>query len=198
MNSGENPQHDFPKMRGGQRPFGTFLKIHPFLKGQASLSIGSGTCAQLSYLRYIEVKMWDMTTISIYVETCKIFLNIQFFVFCRGNTITVNVVDRWRNWTLILPWWCCIDDVALMMLHWCGVFEHYPTQVWSVHQGMVWLRRTSLEETYWRRITWAYQGGQKQVSTESFKIFDTRFWPQNFGLQRSSKFFLLLSFQIGG
>ena len=23
-------QHDFPKMRGGQRPFGTFLKIHPF------------------------------------------------------------------------------------------------------------------------------------------------------------------------
>ena len=37
MNFGENPQHDFPKMRGGQRPFGTFPKIHPFLKGQASL-----------------------------------------------------------------------------------------------------------------------------------------------------------------
>ena len=27
----KNPQHDFPKMRGGgQRPFGTFPKIHPF------------------------------------------------------------------------------------------------------------------------------------------------------------------------
>ena len=26
-----NPQYDFPKMRGeGQRPFGTFPKIHPF------------------------------------------------------------------------------------------------------------------------------------------------------------------------
>ena len=32
MNSGKNPQYDFPKMMGGgvgQRPFGTFLKIHP-------------------------------------------------------------------------------------------------------------------------------------------------------------------------
>ena len=41
MNFGKNPQHDFPKMRGGgQRPFGTFPNIHPFLKGQASLSFG--------------------------------------------------------------------------------------------------------------------------------------------------------------
>ena len=41
MNSGENPQHDFPKLRGGggQRPFGTFPKIHLFLKGQASLKL---------------------------------------------------------------------------------------------------------------------------------------------------------------
>ena len=37
MNFGKNLQRDFPKMRGGgQRPFGTFPKIHPFLKGQAS------------------------------------------------------------------------------------------------------------------------------------------------------------------
>ena len=33
-----NPQHDFPKMRGGgQRPFGTFPKIHPFWYGRPSL-----------------------------------------------------------------------------------------------------------------------------------------------------------------
>ena len=38
MNFGKNPQHDFPKMRGGgQQPFGTFPKIHPFWWGQASL-----------------------------------------------------------------------------------------------------------------------------------------------------------------
>ena len=38
MNFGKNPQYDFPKMKGGggQRPFGTFPKIHPFWKGQAS------------------------------------------------------------------------------------------------------------------------------------------------------------------
>ena len=36
----KNPQHDFPKMRGGgQRPFGTFPKIHPFWEGDATLSI---------------------------------------------------------------------------------------------------------------------------------------------------------------
>ena len=40
MNFGENPQHDFPKMRGGgQQPFGTFPKIHPFWEGDASLRI---------------------------------------------------------------------------------------------------------------------------------------------------------------
>ena len=33
-----NPQYDFPKMRGGgQRPFGTFPKIHPFWSGDTSL-----------------------------------------------------------------------------------------------------------------------------------------------------------------
>ena len=40
MNFGKNLQHNFPKMRGGeggQRPFGTFPKIHPFWKGSASL-----------------------------------------------------------------------------------------------------------------------------------------------------------------
>ena len=33
MNFRKNLQHNFPKMRGGgQRPFGTFPKIHPFLE----------------------------------------------------------------------------------------------------------------------------------------------------------------------
>ena len=43
MNFGKNLQHNFPKMRagggrGGQRPFGTFPKIHPFWMGSASLT----------------------------------------------------------------------------------------------------------------------------------------------------------------
>ena len=37
-----NPQHDFPKMRGGgQRQFGTFPKIHPFWWRHLSLSLKS-------------------------------------------------------------------------------------------------------------------------------------------------------------
>ena len=40
MNFGKKLQHDFPKMRGGdQRPFGTFPKIHPFWRCEASLSL---------------------------------------------------------------------------------------------------------------------------------------------------------------
>ena len=40
MNFRKNLQYDFPKMRGGgQRPFGTFPKIHPFWEGDASLRI---------------------------------------------------------------------------------------------------------------------------------------------------------------
>ena len=41
MNFRKKLQHNFPKMRGGaggQRPFGTFPKIHPFWKGNASLT----------------------------------------------------------------------------------------------------------------------------------------------------------------
>ena len=39
MNFGKNLQHNFPKMGGGgQRPFGTFPKIHPFWKGNVSLT----------------------------------------------------------------------------------------------------------------------------------------------------------------
>ena len=36
----KNPQHDFQKMGGGegQRPFGTFLKMHQFWKGYPSLN----------------------------------------------------------------------------------------------------------------------------------------------------------------
>ena len=36
-----NLQYDFPKMRGGggQRPFGTFLKIHPFWRRRLSLRL---------------------------------------------------------------------------------------------------------------------------------------------------------------
>ena len=36
----------------GQRPFGTFLKIHPFWKGSASLTVG----CDISRWRWVEVK----------------------------------------------------------------------------------------------------------------------------------------------
>ena len=38
-----NPQYDFPKMKGGggQRPFGTFPKIHPFWRRRLSLRLAS-------------------------------------------------------------------------------------------------------------------------------------------------------------
>ena len=40
MNFGKNPQHDFPKMRGGgvKGRLELFPKIHPFWNGDASLS----------------------------------------------------------------------------------------------------------------------------------------------------------------
>ena len=45
MNFRKNLQYDFPKNEGGgQRPFGTFPKIHPFWKGKASLSWPLKTC----------------------------------------------------------------------------------------------------------------------------------------------------------
>ena len=40
MNFRKKLQHNFPTMRGGgQRPFETFPKIHPFWKGKASLRL---------------------------------------------------------------------------------------------------------------------------------------------------------------
>ena len=40
MNFGKNLQYDFTKMRGGgQMPFGSFPKIHPFWRCGASLTV---------------------------------------------------------------------------------------------------------------------------------------------------------------
>ena len=55
MNFRKNQQHDFQKMRGGgQWSFGTFPKIHPFLKRQASLRVMSPRCPQNVIERNIE------------------------------------------------------------------------------------------------------------------------------------------------
>ena len=54
----KNLQHDFPKMRGGgQRPFGTFPKIHPFWHGHASLSFQKifGLCG-------LELEFWKQNS----------------------------------------------------------------------------------------------------------------------------------------
>ena len=61
-----NPQYDFPKMRGGgQRPFGTFPKIHPFSSGEASLIMLLHVCIQhhdrLQIFRHR--KAWIMVTL---------------------------------------------------------------------------------------------------------------------------------------
>ena len=54
----QNPQHDFPKMRGAG-PFGTFPKIHPFWWRHLSLfviiswSLSSSSLSQLCYKIFI-------------------------------------------------------------------------------------------------------------------------------------------------
>ena len=63
-----NPQHDFPKMRGGrgQRPFGTFTKFHPFWCAHPSLR-------EDSYLILQPIQMYLKVTIStrIFMKTYK-------------------------------------------------------------------------------------------------------------------------------
>ena len=67
----KNPQHDFPKMRGGgQRPFGTFPKIHPFWSGDASLSL---KCLWLRPKKYELTNMFPWTTF---------YRSLAFFVRC--------------------------------------------------------------------------------------------------------------------
>ena len=60
MYSGKKAQYDFPKMRGGggQRPFGTFPKIHPFWYSRPSLSMESryiGICLIIGKIIDIDI-----------------------------------------------------------------------------------------------------------------------------------------------
>ena len=51
----KNLQHDFPKKKGGrrcQRPFGTFLKIHPFWRQHPSLIVNHMIDTQKCYFNY--------------------------------------------------------------------------------------------------------------------------------------------------
>ena len=90
MNFGKNLQHDFPKMRGGQRPFGTFTKIHPFLKGQASLSTNSYSRVLGVYWAYIwpwfikwNAKALTHVALSIYTSGTKQVFEIFTHLFWR-------------------------------------------------------------------------------------------------------------------
>ena len=61
MNFRKKLQHNFPKMRGGaggQRPFGTFPKIHPFWKGNASLIVAFKNLRWVS--RKKENRTWEV------------------------------------------------------------------------------------------------------------------------------------------
>ena len=59
MNFRKNLQYDFPKNAGGgQRPFGTFPKIHPFWKGKASL-ITSATLSNSILSKNVMKSIWS-------------------------------------------------------------------------------------------------------------------------------------------
>ena len=63
MNFGKDPQHDFPKMRGGGlRPFGTFPKIHPFWWGQASLRVMKTKIVMMSMMIMITIPIFIIIT----------------------------------------------------------------------------------------------------------------------------------------
>ena len=98
MNFRNKLQHNFPKMRGGaggQRPFGTFPKIHPFWKGNVSLRgrivelvafvwLFSTMCFQMSpqiaCLRGCKVTfvafVWLFSTV--YFQMCRIVTLVAF------------------------------------------------------------------------------------------------------------------------
>ena len=107
MNFGEkNPQHDYPKMRGEggvQRPFGTFPKIHPFLKGQASLTVISASEEALTKLGeakavavsgYISFQLNSLLHLFVCIFVQDIFLKTGKMAFsCLQNPDALIIQD---------------------------------------------------------------------------------------------------------
>ena len=94
MNFRKNLQHNFLKMRGGggQRPFGTFPKIHPFWKGLASLIDRNGDCILYYYvdmgmgaLKKVKIDVFSPESFFVYFEDV---LYLRLFV--SSNRCTFN------------------------------------------------------------------------------------------------------------
>ena len=80
MTFGKNPQHDFPKMRGGQRPLGTFPKNSSVLGGQASLRAPVGANKKGECLRHNQVRLSGQRTPEMHnpnPENVILILNIK-------------------------------------------------------------------------------------------------------------------------
>ena len=97
MNFGKNLQHNFPKMRGGgQRPFGTFPKIHPFWRRSASLMSSDwpaclgkkSTCNkhELNKSSYKRAAQISLSLSSLLIAQCADFVVHVFIIrWCFGE-----------------------------------------------------------------------------------------------------------------
>ena len=84
----KNPQHDFPKMRGGgQRPFGTFPKIHPFLKGQASL--------RCSILHPARISIKSNPSMHLFIAP-RCYIRLRRVILIRKGTAGENHSAFWK------------------------------------------------------------------------------------------------------
>ena len=101
MNFGKKLQHNFPKMSGGggKRPFGTFSKIHPFWKGNASLT-GPWCCSYMISTPTIQAENPDELNM---VDQVRVLRTI---IMIMDVMIMIMIV------TLIIH---CVEDLAFVL-----------------------------------------------------------------------------------
>ena len=119
-----NPQYDFPKMRGGQRPFGTFPKIHPFWWHHLSLR-DSLWSQRTSKLRPVDLPIRTLTC----PEFCTVWsLHEQLYVQANRGRAVGQLKEScfWGEWGTVEKsrrccWWP-IHVVACLSRLPCYVF----------------------------------------------------------------------------
>ena len=92
-----NPQYNFPKMRGGQRLFGTFPRVHPFWRCEASIrgcSCVNDVISNHIYIHGLLVLCWQ-TSVSQFTQRKRSASETRDGMRKVANSAAARLMVRW-------------------------------------------------------------------------------------------------------
>ena len=128
MNFGKNPQHDFPKMRGGSMAVWNFPKIHPFWTGDASLSITCTSPCTPPYEVHVTIRGQHTFNFLLASWSAEVMYSLQTLPKILQCKLYVNFLPKYSLFA-DTAWHICKGRCALWVCSWLSARAH-TTLTW--------------------------------------------------------------------